>query len=295
MKRFRYIPLALTLFCSLTVAQNGYQAARTFFTSAVASDIGLSQANRITYHQVAWQVTGGPAGCTVSIDSSPDGSAWTTGGIITGQTCTTTGSSTVVNANAAFIRINVTALSGGTAPTLNVNYTGWSTNPAGGGGGTASALINTPNVINDLTDCYLTADLSAQSSATPTTIGCTWNLAANKRYLLNCSVYVTFAVSATIAFDLNGPGTPTSYTLAMLAPTPANSTVSKLTANAVAYGTATATSTAPGASTVIIPVTAGIQNGATASGTQLALRTIANGTNTITVLHDSACHLTQQN
>jgi len=47
--------------------------------------------------------------------------------------------------------------------------------------------------------------------------------------------------------------------------------------------------------TIGIHVKAQIQNGTTASGTNLQLETIANGTNGITVLAGSLCVLTQAN
>jgi hypothetical protein len=129
--------LCVLLLAASAISQNNFNAARGFTTTIVASDVGLLQANHITYHQLAWTVTGSPASCTASLDSSPDGITWTVGGIITGQTCTTLGSSAVVNANAAWIRINVTALSA--SASVTVNYTGWSSNPAGTGGVTAIA------------------------------------------------------------------------------------------------------------------------------------------------------------
>lgn len=135
MKKY-IIALAICLSAAFALGQgNGFNASRTYVANVAAPDIGQQQASKISYHQLAWTVSGAPAGCTVALDSSADGISWTAGGIITGQTCTSNGSSSIVNAIAQFVRINVTALSGGTAPIVNVNYTGWTYNPAGGGGG----------------------------------------------------------------------------------------------------------------------------------------------------------------
>lgn len=120
----------------------GFNAAFTFIASAVSASSGYQQASKIIYHQIAWTITGAPAACTVAVDSSIDGVSWTAGGIIAGQTCTSTGSSAVTNANAAFIRVNVTALSGGSSPILTVNYTGWSYNPSGGAIFTGGAITS---------------------------------------------------------------------------------------------------------------------------------------------------------
>lgn len=136
---FTLLAFVATLITILASGQgSGYNAQRSFSTTVVLPDIAISEQSSILYHQVAWITTGTPATCTVSIDSSSNGVTWTTGGIIAGQNCTSTGNSTVTAASAAFVRINVTAFSGGTSPVVSVNYTGWSYNPSGGGGGSGT-------------------------------------------------------------------------------------------------------------------------------------------------------------
>lgn len=116
----------------------GYNAYRNFVSGSVTPDIGLQQNSLIKYHQLIWTVTGSPASCTVALDSSTDGVSWSAGGIITNQTCTTNGNSTITGlAQANYVRINVTALSAGGS--LNVNYEGWAFNPSGAGNGTVTA------------------------------------------------------------------------------------------------------------------------------------------------------------
>ena len=111
----------------------GYNASRTFTTSLSggAQDIGLNFASHISWHQIAWTVTGAPGSCTVSVDSAPDGITWAVGGVITGQTCTSNGGSALVNTASAppWIRLNVSALSA--SATIIVYYTGWAYNPNG--------------------------------------------------------------------------------------------------------------------------------------------------------------------
>jgi hypothetical protein len=140
---------------------------------------------------------------------------------------------------------------------------------------------------------YLSSSMSAQTTATPTPItGMAWNLAASTNYALTCQIAVTLATTATIAFDLNGPGSPTSYTLTYQGGIgSAGSSAARSVIGATSWGTATPASLASAESAVVV-LTAGIQNGTTASGTQLQLRTIANGTNALTVLKDSFCTLT---
>jgi len=125
----------LVLLLSCLSWGQGYNAFQqtTFTTVTTASP--LIERSTILFHQLSWTVSGTVSTCTVAIDSSPDGTTWTPGGIIAGQTCTTNGSSAVTSASAVWIRVNMTAISGAGA-TAVVVYKGYVTNPSGGGGGT---------------------------------------------------------------------------------------------------------------------------------------------------------------
>jgi hypothetical protein len=143
--------LILLLATTLCLGQGaGYQASRVLTpVSAAFQDIALLQNSLIAYHQIFWTVTGAPAGCTVSIDSAPDGVTWTVGGVIAGQTCTSNGSSAVTGpVTSPYIRLNISALSGGAAPTVQLTYEGWAFNPAGSGGGLP---VNNPSPTGVLT------------------------------------------------------------------------------------------------------------------------------------------------
>jgi hypothetical protein len=170
MRIIKIIRLALltALLTGFALAQGtGYNAQRSFTTTIVQPDVTMQQNSSMLYHQIAWTVSGAPSGCTVSLDSSANGTSWTTGGIIAGQTCTSNGTSSVTAASAAYIRINVTALTGGTSPSILVNYTGWSNNPAGGG----SSFTPTTTVGMDgvwLTGAPLATIPGAVTAQTPT-------------------------------------------------------------------------------------------------------------------------------
>lgn len=140
---------------------------------------------------------------------------------------------------------------------------------------------------------YLASSMTPQTTVTPTAItGMAWNIAANTNYSLSCNIGLTLATTATVQFDLNGPGSPISYSLQVQGGLGAAAAWNyKNTMGASSWGTATGASGAS-ADTTYINVAAGIQNGSTASGTQLQLRTIANGSNALTVLKDSFCSLT---
>jgi len=150
--------------------------------------------------------------------------------------------------------------------------------------------------ITDKSAGFLAAAMGAQTTATCTTItGMNWNIAASKNYVLECKIPVTLAATATLQFCLNGPGTATSYTLEDDGGLGAASVWAQFsTFIQTAWQTKTGASSAV-ATDSIVHVWAGIQNGSTASGTQLALQTAANGTNAITVGANATCSLTQTN
>lgn len=149
----------------------------------------------------------------------------------------------------------------------------------------------------DLGAGYLTAAMGAQSSATCTNItNMTWAIAANKNYIGHCQIPMTFAASATVAFCLGGPGTPTAYNLNAIGSIGLTAAYDDINViGAAAYGTKTTASGAVGVSTTEVLVDFAVRNGATASGTALTLQTAGNGTNTFTVGSDATCTLTQVN
>lgn len=115
----------------MRVSAQGPQARSTLATSAVAATPGtLETGSGIQYHQLTWNGSGTLSTCTVELDSSADSITWS-GTIITGQTCTSNGQSSVsVATTANYIRINVTAISGG--GTVTVTYLGYTANPVSG-------------------------------------------------------------------------------------------------------------------------------------------------------------------
>ena len=140
-----------------------------------------------------------------------------------------------------------------------------------------------------------TANMGPQSGATLTAItNMSWSIQASTNYKLDCEIPITWAASATVAFGLVGPGTPTSYSLVADGPLGAAGAYAQISTLAQAAWVSTTTS-ASGAvnSTQVANVHAMIQNGST-SGT-LTLDTAADGTHNITVLANAACTLQQQN
>src|SRR5271166_211259 len=148
MKRLILFLFLATLVWSQTGGWNSQQS--TTFTS-VTTGLAISQLGGVKYHQILWTPVGSPASCTVAIDSSSDGISWSAGGILAGQTCTSFGQSAVISASANYIRVNVTALTAATS--VQINYVGYATNPAGGGTGSGTVTSAGFNVNSDVIPC----------------------------------------------------------------------------------------------------------------------------------------------
>jgi hypothetical protein len=93
--------------------QNILASQSTTFT-ATGSSGGVNLVNTpVGYHKIYWRTQGTVTTCTVALDSSSDGVAWNAGGVITGQTCTSNGTTVYTNSVVNFVRISVTTLTGG--------------------------------------------------------------------------------------------------------------------------------------------------------------------------------------
>lgn len=115
----------------------------SLFLFALALTLGAQALNRITWpalaatgttplfatagndvHTVQVVLTGGPGACTINLDGSLDGVHWFD--ISGAQTCTANIMFHVVNRAVPFVRGDLSALSGGTSPTVTVSYLGHS-------------------------------------------------------------------------------------------------------------------------------------------------------------------------
>jgi hypothetical protein len=130
-----FLILVLMLSATAARAQSGLRSVN--FTTASASSAINNVNTGLAYHAMVWHVLGTASVCTVALDTSTDGITWSAGGAITGQTCTSTGGSAVVNVIANYVRINVTALTVTVGSSVSVTWEAWTCNPAscGGGGG----------------------------------------------------------------------------------------------------------------------------------------------------------------
>lgn len=158
--------LALILTTELTA-----QSSSTFYSNGFTTVAATSAINEIAsttlYHQIQWNVSGTVSTCTVTLDSSPDGTTWTQGGVITSQVCTTNGNSTIVNTSANYVRVNVLTFVG--TGTVTVKYLGWQTNPSGGGGVTVIASGTAALGTGGITTGVCATAVTAAATGTATT------------------------------------------------------------------------------------------------------------------------------
>ena len=140
MKRLLFLLLTLT---SLALAQ-GFNAYQSTTFSSNTSGASVVERTIIGYHQLSWTVSGTVTGCSVTLDSSADGSSWSSGGIITAQTCTTSGNSSVTAGSANYVRVTMASWAG--TGSVTVVYKGWVNNPSGG-----SVDLSSPGAIGGTT------------------------------------------------------------------------------------------------------------------------------------------------
>ena len=109
-----------------------YSTLFAYSAAAPSASPGNPKINSGTlYHQLVWTTSGTVATCAVQVDSSADNVNWSSAAVITSQTCTSNGSAAITSGTYNYVRIKVTAITGGGS--INAVYTGYLTNPAGGG------------------------------------------------------------------------------------------------------------------------------------------------------------------
>jgi len=137
MKKFlfaiAFVIIGLALISLGIKAQSGGPNLQTQMSATSATTGAGLAASGIGYHQIQWTLTGpAPTACTITVDSSPDNSTWTTGGIISAQTCTTGGISSKVSVVANYIRINLSTFTSNGQ--IFISYNGWNS--------TSTSLVN---------------------------------------------------------------------------------------------------------------------------------------------------------
>jgi hypothetical protein len=116
----RRLILLTALVCAIAMAQvpQRSSAAWTVTTTGTAA----SKTSGAHEHTLAVVPSGSPTSCTIKLEGSLDGSAWFD--LSGAQTCTSDVMFHVTSKPVNVVRVNVTALSGGTSPSLDVKYLG---------------------------------------------------------------------------------------------------------------------------------------------------------------------------
>jgi hypothetical protein len=109
---------------TITIPKRYRNSAGVTFTalSANGSTASYDTEAVMNNHTVTVVPTGGPSGCTLTMEGSLDGTNWFT--IITAATCTSVVSAHGVDKPARYVRGTLSALAGGTTPTVTVKYVG---------------------------------------------------------------------------------------------------------------------------------------------------------------------------
>lgn len=169
MKKLAAVLVAILGLSLLTQGQTAgyvYQSPRTIFTTVTSGGGIRVIGSTAAFHQLVWNVQGTVATCQIQVDSSVDGTTWTSAGVLASTLCTSNGTalstSTVVN----FVRINVTAISGAGA-TVTAVLSGFANNPSGGGGGTT--INPTNNILPKRSNATTFADSSLTDDGTKVT------------------------------------------------------------------------------------------------------------------------------
>lgn len=95
---------------------------RTLFATLGATGTTSAANADANYHTVQAVPSGSPSGCTLRLEGSLDNSNWFD--LSGSQTCTSAVMFHVDGKPATYVRVNLTALSGGTSPTVQITYKG---------------------------------------------------------------------------------------------------------------------------------------------------------------------------
>lgn len=228
LNRHRYaaaLLLTLLFLSSLCVGQayNAFQ--QTTFT-AVGTASPLVENTTILFHQLSW--SGTPTTCQVSIDSSPDNTAWTVGGILAAQTCTAPGSSAITPGSANYVRVNVSTWS---VNPVTIVYKGWTQNPAGALT-TPVTVTNGGTGVSSFTQGQLIVAGATTLASSAISYDCSQFSGATLDVILNkCQAFVITSPSGIADMRALGTGFSGSQSInslvqinQLLAPTPVKST-----------------------------------------------------------------------
>jgi hypothetical protein len=127
MRKLLLFSLALAALAGAQTVNN-LIARVTFGTLSSATTTSAFDVSSLTPHKHTLQVvvTGGPATCGIQLEGTLDdvASSPTWANLSGSQSCTSSVTFHVVDRAVTGVRVNLTALSGGTSPTVSVKYVG---------------------------------------------------------------------------------------------------------------------------------------------------------------------------
>lgn len=128
-KLFTVLLLCLGLVSARKASAQAVQVSSQMRASSATTATGIAIPTTY-YHQISWTLIGpAPTACTITVDGSADNASFSTGSLIPAQTCTSSGTSPLVNGVAAYGRINLSTFTGN--GTIFISYVGYSSGPAG--------------------------------------------------------------------------------------------------------------------------------------------------------------------
>lgn len=224
-----------------------------------------------TSHSLSWQPVSSNTsvtGCTVEVDSSPDAINWTTGGIISSQSCNSPGLVQVSSIAASYARINFTGISAGT---VSATYTGvipLLASAGGGGiafngaptgacsGGTTATDVTTGNLYSCKAGVWFLTGPGAAGSASWASL--TSGTAAGQ----------SFIVGNSGSLGVTGSGVIAATTAVALASTPTLCSTGSAPTGVDTHGNATGCAVLPTGTVTSITAGTGLSGGTiTGSGT----------------------------
>lgn len=121
----RILRILLWSILALSPSIANAQARQILYFTASGSGASINPNGASLNYQLFWTITGGTvSACTITADSSTNNSSWSTGGVITSQSCTANGSSAVVLATPTYARMTVTMTVGTGTPTVRAVLNG---------------------------------------------------------------------------------------------------------------------------------------------------------------------------
>lgn len=217
MKKLLLFAFLTLSFASIARGQtpNGVRS-QTFTVLGTSTPINLIN-TAIAYHKLTWNVVNGTSSvCSVRLDGSANGTTFGAGDVIPAQTCTTNGSSAVVNMIVNYVRIDMTAITVSAGASVVVTWDGWIINPVSGGGvttlnglsgavtlaaGTGITLVPVGNTIT--INATNASTIGGSIAATQIAVGSGANTISGSAGLTSPAPgYITQTLANTTAFDL---------------------------------------------------------------------------------------------